>query len=201
MNPIYVGVLAILAVIAGIIAVLVMTRLKFPTAWIRKLSHLGSTTLVIIVAFLFGFKLFILVGVVFAILLLGIKIIHPPKALTTKEARDSYGEVFFFIGVTITALIASSVWDFVVPVAILGLADTAAYVVGRSVVSPKLIFSKTVAGSLAFMVIAFFLLMIVAPWWAALIGAVVTSVAELVGLRGSDNITVPVVAVLLLTIT
>ncbi len=200
MNPLYIGILAAVAVLAGIASVLLMTRLKFPTPVIRKLSHLGSMALIIIVAFLFGYKLFVVVGIVFASLLLLIKLIHPPKALTTNEARDSYGEVFFFMGVTIVSLIAPSVGQFVIPVAILGLADTAAYVVGRSVRSPKLIFSKTLAGSLAFVVDAFLLLLIVAPWWLALTGAVVTAIAELVGLRGSDNLTVPVVAALILVL-
>lgn len=200
MNYFYVSIVTVFAVLLGITAIAVMTRLKFPTAWIRKLSHVGSMFLIIIGAFVFNYKIFITVGIVFAVLLLLIKLLHPPKALKTAEARQSYGEVLFFVGVALTALLANSTPHFVIPVAILGLADTTAYVVGRSVRSRQLIFSKTLAGSLGFIVVAFFLLLLAAPWPLALLGAYVTGLAELVGLRGSDNITVPVVAALLLTL-
>ena len=200
MQYFYVSIITIFAVGLGVTAVALMTRLKFPTAWIRKLSHLGSMALIIIVALLFGYKLFIIVGIVCAVLLLLIKLIHPPKALKGSEARASYGEIFFFIGITLTALLANSTLHFIIPVAILGLADTAAYIVGRSVKSRQLLFSKTLAGSLAFVVVAFFLFLLAAPWQLALLGAYITGLAELVGLRGSDNISVPAVAALLLTL-
>lgn len=199
MEYFYAGIIALVAVFAGLLAVSIMSRLNFSTTWIRKLSHLGSMTVVIIAAIIFGYKLFIVVGIVFALLLLLVKFIRPPKALKTVEALGSYGEVFFFIGVTLTAFIAESIWQFVIPIAILGLADTAAYVVGRSVHSPKLFYSKTLAGSLAFTVVSFCLLLMIAPWWLALTGAIITALAELVGQRGSDNVTVPLAAVLLLT--
>ena len=191
--------LAILSVFAGLGASAIMAVLKFAPSVIRKISHLGAMALIIVIAVLFGYKLFIVVGIVFAVLLLAIKFIHPPKALKNKEARNSYGEIFFFVGVTLTALIANSTSHFVIPIAILGLADTAAYIFGRSIKSPKLLFSKSLAGSLAFMIVAFLLLLIVTPWWVALIGGAVTAIAELVGLRGSDNVTIPVVAVLILS--
>ena len=201
MQYFYISILSVTAVLVGLFAVMIMTRLKFPTAWIRKLSHLGSMVLIIIGAFVFDYKIFIAVGIVFAVLLILVKLLHPPKALKGNEARESYGEILFFVGVTMTALLANSTLHFIIPIAILGLADTAAYVVGRSIKSRQLIFSKTLAGSLAFIVVAFLLLVIVTPWPLALLGAYITGLAELVGLRGSDNATVPVVAALLLTLT
>lgn len=201
MQYFYASILSVAAVLVGLIVVIIMTRLKFPTAWIRKLSHLGSMALIIIGAFVFDYKIFIAVGIVFAVLLILVKLLHPPRALKGLEARQSYGEILFFVGVSLTALLAHSTLHFVIPIAILGLADTAAYVVGRSIKSRQLIFSKTLAGSLAFIVVAFLLLLIVAPLPLALLGAYITGLAELVGLRGSDNITVPVVAALLLTLT
>lgn len=201
MQYVYISIISVFAVLVGLLAVRIMTHLKLPTTWIRKLSHLGSMVLIIAGAFVFGYKPFVVVGIVFALLLLLLKVLHPPKALKGAEARESYGEIFFFIGVTIAALLAQSPLHFVIPIAILGLADTAAYIVGRSIKSPKLVFSKTLAGSLAFIVVAFLLFVIVAPWQLALIGAVVTGLAELVGMRGGDNITVPIAAALLLTLT
>ncbi len=199
MDILHTAIIIAVAVVGGLAAIGIMLKLQLPIPWMRKITHLSAMALVIFFAALFGYKLFITTGLIFAILLLLMRFIRPPKALTGKETLDSYGESIFFVGVAATAFIASSLWLFIIPIAILGLADTAAYVIGRSIPSPKLIFSKTLAGSLAFIVVAFCLFLIVAPLWLALVGAVVTSFAELIGTKGSDNVTVPVVAVLLLT--
>jgi len=189
------------AATAGLGTVWAMTRLKVPISWIRKLSHLGSMAVIIVGSLLLGHKVFVIVGIVVAAVLLLIKLFHPPKALSTKEAQESYGEVYFFVGVALTAFIAPTISYFIIPIAILGLADTAAYIIGRSITSPKLIFSKTLAGTLAFVVVAFLLLLLVSSWPIALTGGLITALAELVGLHGSDNVTIPVVAVLILTLS
>lgn len=194
------GIIVGVAIIGGLSAMAIMLKLHFPIAWVRKLTHVGGTTFIIVSALLTNYKVFVIAGFIFAALIMLMRFIRPPKALAKAETLYSFGESFFFIGVALTALLADSTLHFVIPIAILGFADTAAYIVGRSIKSPTLIFSKTVAGSLAFVLVAFLLLLIVAPWWVAVIGAVVTGTAELVGLRGSDNVTVPVVAALLLTI-
>ena len=189
---------AILIVVVGLGLTEALTRLKVPAPWIRKFAHVGISLLIIAGAFLFGYHLLIIVGSLCAVGLLIVKLVHPPKVLTGKEVSDSYGEVFYFVGIALTAAIANSLWHFVIPVAILGFADTAAYIFGKSIASPKLFRSKSLAGTSAFVIIAFLLLLLVAPWWLALLGAIVTAAAELVGLWGSDNMMVPVVATLLL---
>lgn len=189
-----------IAVVGGIVFSILMTKWHIPVPWVRKISHLGAMLVIILGAYFFGYHLMIIVGIVFAVLLLLIKLVRPPKALSTKEAKESYGEIFYFIGVALTATLAHSLSHFVIPIAILGLADTAAYVAGKSLHSPKLIFSKSMAGSTAFAVVAFVLFLFVLPWWGAGIGAILTAGVELVGAYGSDNIIIPVVASLILYI-
>jgi phytol kinase len=199
MELIQLAIIIVVAIVCGLGTIAITLWLKFPIAWVRKITHVvGGSAYIIVCAMIFNYKLMIPAGIIFAVLVFLMRL-HPPKQLAQQETLYSYGESLLFVGIALTALIADSTLHFVIPIAILGLADTAAYVVGRSIKSPKLIPPKSLAGSTAFAIVAFFLLLIVAPWWLAIIGAILTSVAELIGFRGSDNITIPVVAVILLT--
>lgn len=126
--------------------------------------------------------------------------------------RISFGEFFYPISAIILVFIAQSKWEFAAAILILGIADSAAALVGKrygknnsySVFGQK----KSLVGSSAFLIAAF-----VITWGfvflhgielgnmslliIALIASLVT-ISENLGVYGSDNLLIPIVAVLLL---
>lgn len=127
--------------------------------------------------------------------------------------RISFGEFFYPISAIILVFIADSKWEFAAAILILGIADSAAALVGKrygknnsySVFGQK----KSIAGSLAFLVASFVII------WGfvmlhnsielgsvslllILLTAGLVTISENLGVYGSDNLLIPVVAVLLL---
>ncbi len=128
-----------------------------------------------------------------------------------KVGRISYGEFFYPASVILIVLLAESKWEFAAAVLILGLADTAAAFVGKkygkrtayTILGQK----KSLIGSLAFFVVT----MVILAWFtlaapqvapvgvlALAMAGVLITVTENVGVYGSDNLLIPVAAVLLL---
>lgn len=128
-----------------------------------------------------------------------------------KVGRISYGEFFYPISVILTVLIAKTKWEFAAAVLILGLADTAAALVGKKygkrttylVLGQK----KSLTGSTAFFVIT---VLIVAGFVSlapqvSTVGlifvlpiALLITLTENVGVYGTDNLLIPIASVLLL---
>lgn len=128
-----------------------------------------------------------------------------------RVGRLSYGEFFYPVSAIILVLLAQSKWEFATAILILGLSDTAAALIGKrygkkssySVFGQK----KSLIGSVAFfmttlgLVTGFALLAKpdVVVGIAAILGiSLLLTVTENVGVYGSDNLLIPIVAVVLL---
>lgn len=172
-------------------------RMHFRPALVRKAVHVGMAALIIFFSLLFDYSIFIWLGIAFGILMLILRFTKPLKSLSDRH-KQSYGEVFFPFGVTAAALFSHSTANFIAVISILGLADTAAYFIGGAVKSPKLLFSKTLAGSIVCATVTFLIaLFVVQPVFAALVGLAVACI-EAVSPRGSDNLTIPIVSAALI---
>lgn len=119
--------------------------------------------------------------------------------------RKTWGEFFFPLGVIVLALLVPPFWVFASALILLGLADGVAALIGKSIKSYGYSLfghKKTVAGSLAFYLVALFV-MLFAVWvsanqltplkaWATIITVpLLTTLIENISPYGSDNFTVP----------
>ena len=126
--------------------------------------------------------------------------------------RDSRGELYFALAIAgLLLLTNSNPILYVVPVLLLSLADAAAAIVGRGWPRGRLPIAggdKTVSGSLAFFVAAF-AITTTSLWWFSPLGplpvfavsmvvATTSTVAEAVSTGGTDNLSVPATAWLVL---
>lgn len=127
--------------------------------------------------------------------------------------RESYGELYFAVALACLLVIdRSSSVEYTIPVLILTVSDAAAAIVGRSRPIGRFTIlgnRKSLSGSAAFLVTAFAI-----TWAVFLFGttlapsqvfrlsmavAILTCVAEVLSVRGLDNLSVPLVAWLLLS--
>lgn len=126
--------------------------------------------------------------------------------------RISFGEFFYPISAIILVFIAQSKWEFAAAILILGIADSVAALVGKrygsgnsySVFGQK----KSLAGSLAFLVASFVIIWGFVMLHGIELGSMslvlivltagLVTIAENLGVYGSDNMLIPIVAVLLL---
>jgi phytol kinase len=128
-----------------------------------------------------------------------------------KVGRISYGEFFYPISVILLVLLARTKWEFAAAVLILGLADAIAAIVGKKygaktsylVLGQK----KSLLGSLAFFVVTIIVLIgftALAPhidpvsFWFILPIALLITLTENVGVYGTDNLLIPIAAIVLL---
>lgn len=128
-----------------------------------------------------------------------------------KVGRLSYGEFFYPVSVILIVLMAQTKWEFATSVLILGLADTAAAIIGKKygkrttylILGQK----KSAAGSAAFFVITVIIIagfVSLAPQ-VSTVGlifvlpiALLITLTENVGVYGTDNLLIPIASVLLL---
>jgi len=121
--------------------------------------------------------------------------------------RQSYGEYFFALGVIVSALLflPASPGAFTAGMLVLGFADSAASLVGRRfgkhtyhVFGEK----RSWEGSVAACMVSFVVLLGVGVHLpSALAGAVLLTLTEALSVRGSDNLTLPVLAGLVTSIS
>lgn len=185
--------------LSGLAVLELMSRkTHIPQPVIRKTGHVGLALCIAIGAFFFGHEVFAIVGFGFTVISLLLRQL-PLKSLGAFKTT-SYGEVLFPLGVGLAALIVPTTTGFIVTMLLLGLADTAAYIAGTGLKSPTLVGTKTVAGTLAFAIVAAIIVYIGtgSPWAPAV--ACVLAGMELVSKWGSDNLTIPLAASLLLTL-
>lgn len=126
--------------------------------------------------------------------------------------RLSFGEFFYPISVILLVFIAQSKWEFAAAILILGIADTAAALVGKRYGKHNsyLVFGqkKSIAGSLAFLVTTFVIVWGFVMLHGVELGSVslglimlttiLVTTSENLGVYGSDNLLIPIVAALLL---
>lgn len=126
---------------------------------------------------------------------------------TYRVGRQSYGEILMPIGLIIAALVAHSEWEFAGTVLIMGLADAAAALIGKKwgkSTSYKVFGqTKSLLGSLAFLVVALAVLLgyaALAPTYEGNLPLLLAMAAfltgvENVGVYGSDNLLLPLAAI------
>lgn len=177
----------------------------------RKLVHIVVGTFAATWAFYMDDQQILLIaGAMFMVVLisrlLGIfSSIHSVK-------RKTWGELFFPLGIALCALLTDSPWIFMAAILHVSIADGLAAIVGRRYIRTHgykvLGQQKTLAGSLAFfntsllIVIAVVLLMPEIQFLPAvmLLVPVLATAAENLGLYGSDDLLVPLIVTLLLTV-
>lgn len=176
---------------------LILPRTTLALPWQRKIIHVSMCLAVTCFSFMLPYYWFIPIGIFFTILLMLLRKFRPLVSLA--DRRDtSFGEIFLPLGVVLAALLAQSLDAFQITILLLGFADTAAYIVGTSFVSPRLIFHKTLLGSTAYILVSVSILATFRPLPIALIVGCVLGIIELISPKGSDNFTIPLVAALLL---
>ncbi len=164
----------------------------------RKLAHVGSALLAAVSCVWLDHRWYVAIGLGFTVALLLARRFLPLRSLSARSA-GSWGELLFGLGVAVAALIAHGTPTFVLGVLILGLADTAAFLVGRRRPVRTLLLGRTIGGCTAFLITAFLIALPAGPGPAAVV-AVCCALAELVSPRGSDNITVPALAAILIEV-
>lgn len=215
-----IALVAILAAI-GLIGRRLIDRHDKDNEKLRKLLHLlhgaglAALAFVVPLQFIVGIEIVFLLSVFVARYLAE----HFTKVPWIKYMRRmysvgrlSFGEFFYPISTILLVFMAQSKWEFAAATLILAIADTAAALVGKRYGrgNTYLVFGqqKSVVGSLAFLLTTFVIvwgfvmlhgieLGSVSLGLILLISLLVTS-AENLGVYGSDNLLIPVVAVLLL---
>ncbi|WP_152365483.1 hypothetical protein [Microlunatus speluncae] len=193
------GVLITVLLLAGFLLLneYVARRWQPPAEVSRKTAHVGSAVIAAISCLWLDHRWYVIIGVLFAVALVLARRFLPLRSLSARAER-SWGELLFGIGVAGAALIATGTAPFVLAVLVLGLADTAAHLIGRRFPLRRLILGRTAGGSAAFLTIAF-LVALPAGLGPAAVVAVVGALAELISPRGTDNLTVPIVTAALLS--
>lgn len=160
----------------------------------RKTLHLAAALAVAAGTVVADYRAYLWTGLIFTAVMVGSRWL--PLATLAAMRQTSLGEVFFPVGVALSSLIAPNLTGFVAASLVLGLADTAAALAGRHWASPRLLWSKTLAGSGAFLLVAGVLLLVIAPRPPVLAIVAASTLAEALSPKGSDNLTVPVVVAL-----
>lgn len=168
----------------------------------RRIIHLLSA----LIAFTFPYllsrnEIIILSGIFFVLLILS----KSKKILGSIHLvdRKTYGEIFFPIGIAISAfsLLPNNSQVFQMSMLILGIADLSANIIGSNINSKRLTFwntSKTIAGTLT----CFFVALIILCAYKfslprSILIAGLIAIIELLSPRGSDNLTIPAIIILL----
>lgn len=191
----FIDIVLALALLFGLMTVLELLARKqlYSLAVARKVTHASVAILIAGVSITFlDYKWFVMLGLVMAVVLYFARLL--PLKTMSDRSNQSYGEVFFAFGVAGAALICADTSQFVMVMALLGIADTMAYVVGNSVPSAKMIYGRTRAGSIAFTATALIICLTAFTPIQALLIAMSLSLCELFSPRGSDNLTVPILA-------
>ena len=168
----------------------------------RKVSHVGSAIAVLTLPFFLTLRQIAVIALAYTLIMLFTRSIGIWKSLYA-VSRSSWGEVLFPAGVLAASFFATSVDNFMCAVAIMGFADTAAALVGMKFGKKRIAGTqKTFAGSLAFALVSTLILFTIQsaslPFALVVIGA--ATLDELFSPFGTDNLTIPIVVVLLLNI-
>jgi phytol kinase len=185
-------------------------RSAAPAEVTRKLLHSGSGALTLTFPFLFRdlWPVLLLTGTSAGVLA-AVKFVAPFRArfgaVANRVARPTLGEFYFPLSVAVTFWLSRGEHPllFVIPILVLTLADSACALVGeRYGVMQFAGSSKTLEGSVAFAVVAFFCVHVPLLLWSGVGGAHALLVAiavalsaallEAVASRGLDNLVVPI---------
>lgn len=171
----------------------------------RKVAH---TVLALVCAFAlgrFGF-LAVVSGAVVLLLLFLMTRFWLQVPILTSLFRSTYGELFFVLGILASLFLAyPTVQPFQIAMVLLGLADTSASLVGMVLGTTHTyeVFGekRSVHGSLACVGVSLGVLFFFGvPIFSGICVAGCVTIVEALSPRGSDNFSIPVVAVILLVL-
>jgi phytol kinase len=188
---------------------------------LRKLVHVIHGVGLAALAFVVPLQFIIVIEVIFFISMIVARYLaeHFTRVPWIKYMRRmysvgrlSFGEFFYPISAILLVFIAESKWEFAAAILILGIADTVAALVGKRFGKGNsyLVFKqkKSLIGSLAFLVTTFVIIWGFVVLHNVDLGStslaliVLTSIlvttAENLGVYGSDNLLIPIVAAMLL---
>ncbi len=195
-------------------------RLKVKGEFTRKFAHFTSTLAVVPFPYIFTSHWYVLVlaSIFFAVLF----ITHQIKQLKSIHdiERKSMGSYLLPLSIYVTFLISDlsdNKFVYILPMLILAICDPMAAILGENftngngkikILGHKL--NKTWLGSGGFLVTSFIISIIalyfnrevfdIKSFWLALVVASVSTLAELISWRGSDNLTIPLSVVLILVL-
>ena len=131
----------------------------------------------------------------------------------TENDKEGLGTVYYALSLLIVTFVTFKIKNNtmlgIAPIFIMSYGDGFAAVVGKLIKSPKYKIydtEKSIAGSLAMFIITFLIMSIYlglnTNLWVmkSLISSLVLTLTEAVSIRGTDNITVPIAALLMLMI-
>lgn len=178
----------------------------------RKLFHIISAFIAVSWAFFLGYKIIITVEIIFIVFSLLARKYRWFKWLF-EVGRESWGEIFYAMGVIFAALFAKSGWVYAAAILIVGLADAAAALIGRHFGKSNeyRVFGhkKSVAGSSAFYLVSLSILsliMMINPdfasgnWHVIIWLPLVATFIENTSPYGLDNLLVPIVVIAILNL-
>lgn len=179
---------------------LLSRRLPVAPEVLRKLVHIGGALLAIPLPLVLSYREIVVLGLLFAALMTISRRRRIFSAVHDVDRR-TYGEILFPLGVAVLAAAFPHREPYVYGVLVLGLADGLAALVGTRYGRMRLPGGKSVWGSATFFVVALAAaLALVGPSYVALVAAVALTATE-AGLRhGFDNLVVPGLAALLLSL-
>ena len=163
----------------------------------RKILHITLALAVITVSFFIQLSDFLFVGLSFAVGAILSRSCNLFPNLSDRR-NESYGELFFSIGIILASIISINQKSFVVAMLVLGFADTLAAIVGQRIKSPKIIFNKSVAGSTTCLLATCFILFVFGYSPLLLIIGILVTLAEMFSPLGIDNAIIPFLVALLL---
>ncbi len=166
--------------------------------WGRRVAHVAACLYAIGIYSVLTHWWFVGVAATFTVLMVASKILNVLRHIHDTR-RTTWGEVYLPLGLGLTAVIAGeNVRAFVIAAAVLGLADVAAGLVGD--VRNSLV--KTWGGTAVFALVALAVFVVARAGLPLSLGAaVLLAGVERISPRGLDNLTIPLVAaVLVLTL-
>lgn len=192
----------VLIIIVSLATVEYFVRMtKIPSIVIRKIIHVGLAMVVVLASLLFGYRIFIVIGLISSVFFALSRNLYKLRCLRDRKNK-SWGEVFFPLGVAASAIISINGEVFIASILILALSDTAAFIVGKNFPnSRKIITGRTVVGSGAGFIVSLVIMLLLG--FGAISSMLVSFgifIVEVFSIKGSDNFTMPVMAAILLNL-
>lgn len=208
MSPIVIlSISLVLGICLYLVGEFIRRRVGYSNEASRKLFHIISGLIATSWGFFLDYKIIIAVELIFIVFALLARKYKWFKWLF-EVGRESWGEIFYALGVILAALFAQSKWTYAAAILMVGLADAAAALIGKHLGEPNRYYifghKKSVAGSCAFYLVSvtiLALIMMVNPqfagsswhviFWLPLIATFIENTSP----YGLDNVLVPVVVI------
>jgi len=208
-------IMAFLVILA--LSELIYKRIKVNSEYTRKISHLTATLTSLTFIYAFQSHWFVLYLAIFSFLLLFIGKLKNAFKSIEHVGRQTLGSFLLPLGIYFSFAVSEFFLNrllFVLPILILAICDTSAGIVGlhyqteeNNILVWGRTLNKTFAGTFAFLVTSLIICFVTFITYGfdlpkiivlTFFISVVTTITEMLSPYGSDNLTIPVVASLLL---